>query len=152
MRRATVAARRLAVAPLTFALTFGPPAFAGSLAQPDAIDGVQLEASTRRLQLLVILDDDHVDSRPAMHALWVKLTRYQRYIVSGQALRDAAHGQTAANPSLRPEVVIVAPQQASSAEMQNLAGVKMAYDRRDIPVSIQPYVPGLHPRQPRDDP
>lgn len=142
-------ARRLSIA-LTAALLTAP-ALAGSLSRPDEVDLTQLDAGTGRLQLMVILDEDHVDSRPAMHALWVKLARYQRYIVSGQALKEAARTHPAANPALRPEVVIVAPQAASSAEMQNLAGVKMAYDRQDIPVAVQPYVPGLHARPRRTD-
>lgn len=145
-RRLPALVRRLSIVLCIAAC--GGPARAGSLDQPDDIDLTQLDASTRRLQLLVILDDEHVDSRQAMHALWVKLTRYQRYIVDGRALKD----HPAADPRLRPEVVIVAPQEASSAEMQNLAGVKMAYDRRDIPVAVQPYVPGLHARPRRDYP
>ena len=84
-------------------------ALAGSLAQPDAVDLTQLDPATHRLQLLVILDDDHVDSRQTVNALYAKINRYQRYIASGRALKDAAGASLAANPALRPVVVIVAP-------------------------------------------
>lgn len=119
---------------------------AGSLGDPDQVDGLELEPKTGRLRLLVILGEDRVNTRPAVKALYRKFNRYQDFIESGEALRAAPN----ANPALRPVVVLVGPQGASSGEMQNLEGLKLAASKAGAAVEVLPHQPGLAPKPVRN--
>jgi hypothetical protein len=128
----------LALATLVVALV----AHAGGLEKPDHVDLIELEGATSRALLLVLLDEDRVNTRPAIKTLFKKVNNYLDFVNSGQ-LKDAAPN---ANMALPPKIVVYGPKDATSAEMQNLAGLKLAGQKAGVEVEVQPYRPGLKPR------
>jgi hypothetical protein len=128
---------RLLLGIATFVVLSG--ARAGGLERLDQVDLIELDPKTSQLQLLVLLEEDRVDSRPAVRALYKKFNNYQDFIDSGQALAAAPN----ASKTLRPVVVVVAPRDATSGEMQNLAGLKLAASKVRADVEVRPYTPGI---------
>ena len=112
---------------------------AGGLEKLDQVDLIELDPKTSQLQLLVLLDEDRIDTRAAVKALYRKFNNYQDFIDSGQALTAVPSG----NKTLRPLVVVVAPKDATNAEMQNLAGLKLAASKVNAEVEVRPYAPGV---------
>ena len=115
---------------------------AGNLERLDQVDLVELEAETSRAQLVVLLEDDRVNTRQAVKALFKKVNNYLDFVDSGQ-LKEAA---PAASPSHRPKIIVYGPRDATSGEMQNLAGLKLAGQKAGVEVEVLPHQPGLKPR------
>lgn len=116
--------------------------YAQSLDRLDQVDLVELDPKTSRIQLLIVLGEDRPNTRQAVKALYQKFNNYQDFIASGQALVAAPTGST----TLRPIVVLVGPKDATSGEMQNLAGLKLAASKVGATVEVRPYEPGLRPK------
>ena len=127
---------------LLIALCAFTSARAGGLENLNQVDLVELEPRTSQLQLLVLLEDDRVNTKQAMKALFRKLNNYQDFINSGQALAVAPNS----SQKLRPVVVLVAPREATSGELQNLAGLKLAALRAGAEVEVWPHVAGIKAR------
>jgi hypothetical protein len=116
--------------------------YAQSLDRLDQVDLIELDPKTSQIQLLVILGEDRANTRQAVKALYKKFNNYQDFITSGQAVAAAPTGST----TLRPVVVLVGPKEATSGEMQNLAGLKLAASKVGAAVEVRPYEPGLRPK------
>lgn len=121
---------------------------AGSLDRPDHIDAIELEAGTSRALLLVLLEEDRINTRPAMRALVRKVNRYLDFVRSGQLTRAAR----TANAAHQPRIVVYGPREATSAEMQNLAGLRQAGRKAGVEVEVLPHRPGIRPRPVRITP
>ena len=115
---------------------------AGNLERVDQVDLIELEANTSRAQLVVLLEEDKVNSKVAMKTLFKKVNNYLDFVESSQ-LKEAAPN---ANTTLRPRIVVYGPRDASSAEMQNLAGLKLAGQRAGVEVEVQEFKAGIRPR------
>ncbi len=115
---------------------------AGNLQRLDQVDLIELDAKTSRAQLIVLLDDDKVDTKTAMKTLFKKVNGYLDFVESGQ-LKEAV---PTASTSLRPKIVVYGPRDATSAEMQNLAGLKLAGQKAGVEVEVQVFQAGLKPR------
>ena len=109
---------------------------AGGLERLDQVDLIELDPKTSQLQLLVLLDEDRVNTRQAVKALYKKFNNYQDFIQSGQALASTPNGSKA----LRPVVILVAPKEATSGEMQNLAGLKLAAAKAGVEVEVRSHI------------
>jgi hypothetical protein len=118
---------------------WGRIACAGSLDRLDQVDLIELDPKTSQLQLLVVLEEDRVNTRQAVKALYKKFNNYQDFIESGQALAAAPN----ASKTLRPVVVVYAPKEATSGEMQNLAGLKLAASKVGAVVEVRPHATGV---------
>ncbi|MGM9482306.1 DUF6572 domain-containing protein [Roseateles sp. NT4] len=127
--------------PLAAACLF-TAAHAGSLDRADQVDLIELDGKTSQARLLVLLEEDRVNTRPAMKSLFKKVNNYLAFVDSGQ-LKEAA---PTANPSLRPRIVVHGPKEASTAEMPNLAGLKLAGQKAGVEVEVLAYQPGIRPR------
>jgi hypothetical protein len=125
--------------PLLLLATFASGAFAQSLQRLDQVDLIELDPKTSQIRLLVVLGEDRVNSRQAVKALYKKFNNYQDFITSGQVLAAAPNGST----TVRPVVVVMAPREASSAELQNLEGLKLAASKVGAAVEVRPYVAAL---------
>ena len=77
------------IAIFLIALSAFTSARAGGLENLNQVDLVELEPRTSQLQLLVLLEDDRVNTKQAMKALFRKVNNYQDFITSGQALAVA---------------------------------------------------------------
>jgi len=128
----------LPVAALLTALSAG----AGNLERLDQVDLIELDARTSRAQLLILLEEDKVDTKQAMKALFKKVNNYLDFVDSGQ-LKDAAPNASA---TLRPKIVVYGPREATTAEMQNLAGLKLAGQKAGVEVEVQVHQAGIKPR------
>ena len=117
-------------------------ASAGNLGRFDQVDLIELDANTARAHLVVLLDEDKVDSKLAMKALFKKISSYLDFVESGQ-LKDAAPN---ASTVLRPKIMVYGPRDATSAEMQNLAGLRLAGQKAGIEVEVQAFQAGIKPR------
>jgi hypothetical protein len=115
---------------------------AGNLERADQVDLIELEPKTSRAQLVVLLEEDKVNTKLAMKALFKKVNNYLDFVESGQ-LKEAAPNASA---SLRPKIVVYGPRDASSAEMQNLAGLKLAGQKAGVEVEVQAFQAGIKPR------
>jgi hypothetical protein len=115
------------------------PLFAQSLEKLEQVDLIELDPKTSQIRLLVVLGESRVNTRQAVKALYKKYNNYQDFITSGQALAAAPNG----NPKMRPLVVVVGPKEATSGEMQNLDGLKLAASKVGAVVEVIPYVPAL---------
>lgn len=115
---------------------------AQSLDRLDQVDLIELDPKTSQIQLLIILNEDRVNTRQAVKALYQKFNNYQDFINSGQATAAAPTGSTA----VRPVVVLVGGKEATSGEMQNLAGLKLAASKVGAAVEVRPYESGLRPK------
>jgi hypothetical protein len=73
----------LSVALLSLAAT----ANAGNLERLDQVDLIELELKTSRALLVVLLEEDKVNTRPAMKALFKKVNNYLDFVASGQRQR-----------------------------------------------------------------
>jgi hypothetical protein len=69
---------------------------AGNLARPDQVDLVEPDARTSQAIAMVLLDEDRVDSRFAMNALFRNVNRYPDFVNSGQS-KDAVPAESSAN-------------------------------------------------------
>ena len=128
---------------LAFALALtAVAAHAGNLQRLDQVDLIELEVSTARAQLVVLLDDDRIDTKISLKALFKKVNNYLDFVDSGQ-IREAAPN---ASGTIQPKIVVYGPRDATSGEMQNLAGLKLAGSKAGIEVEVRPYEPGLRPR------
>ena len=132
------------MSPLAPAILFLMPlaAIAGGLGSLNQVDLVELEATTNRAVLVVLLEDDRINTRPAYRTLFKKVNNYMEFVQSGQ-LREVAPNASA---SLPPKIVIYGPREASTAEMQNLNGLKLAGQKAGIEVEVLPFRPGLRER------
>jgi hypothetical protein len=117
-------------------------ASAQSLQRLDQVDSIELDAKTSQIRLLVVLGEERVNTRQAVKALYKKFNNYQDFITSGQALVAAPNGSA----SIRPVVVFFGPKEATSGEMQNLEGLKLAASKVGAAVEVRPYAPGLSPK------
>ena len=117
-------------------------ACAGNLDRLDQVDLIELEENTSRAQLVILLDEDRVDTKQAMKAVFRKVNHYLDFAASGQ-LKVAAPN---ASLSLSPKIVVYGPRDATSAEMQNLAGLKLAGQKAGIEVEVRPFQVGIKPR------
>ncbi len=115
---------------------------AGGLDKPDHVDLIELEGPTSRALLVVLLEEDRVNTRLALKILFKKVNNYLDFVDTGQ-LKDAAPN---ASTTLRPKIVVYGPKGATSGEMQNLAGLKLAGQKAGVEVEVQPYRPGIKPR------
>ncbi len=115
---------------------------AGNLERVDQVDLIELEANTLRAQLVVLLEENKVSSKVAMKTLFKKVNNYLDFVESGQ-LKEAAPN---ANATLRPKIVVYGPREGSSAEMQNLAGLKLAGQRAGVEVEVHKFKAGIKPR------
>lgn len=127
---------------LLASIAFATTAQAGNLDRPDQVDLIELDAKTARAQLVVLLEDDRVNSRPAVKPLFKKVNNYLDFVESGQ-LKAAV---PAASTSLRPKIVVYGPREARSGEMQNLAGLKLAGQNAGVEVEVLPYQLGIKSR------
>jgi hypothetical protein len=134
--------RTSAAALLSAALLLAAQAHAGSLERLDHVDLIELDPKTSTGQLLIVLDEDRVNTRQSVKALYKKFNNYQDFIDSGQVLEAAPN----ISKERRPVVVVYAPKDATSGEMQNLAGLKLAASKVGAPVEIRPYAPGVKQR------
>ena len=117
-------------------------AHAGNLERLDQVDLIELEARTSQAQLVVLLEDDRVNTRQTVKALFKKVNNYLDFVDSGQ-LKDAA---PKASQTIRPKIIVYGPREATSGEMQNLAGLKLAGQKAGVEVEVLPHQPGLKPR------
>jgi hypothetical protein len=127
---------------LTALLSLAATANAGNLEHLDQVDLIELELKTSRALLVLLLEEDKVNTRPAMKALFKKVNNYLDFVASGQ-LKDAAPNASA---TLRPKIVVYGPRDATSAEMQNLAGLKLAGQKAGVEVEVQPHQAGIKSR------
>lgn len=119
-----------------------PCARAQNLEHLDQVDLVSIDPRTSQIQLVIILGTDHVNTRPALKALYKKFNKYQDFITSGQAAAAAPTG----SKSLPPTVVVMAPQDATIGEMQNIAGLKLAASRVGAEIEVFAHDAALRPR------
>ena len=126
----------------TVLLSLALAANAGNLERLDQVDLIELELKTSRALLVLLLEEDKVNTRPAMTAVFKKVNNYLDFVASGQ-LNEAAPNASA---TLRPKIVVYGPRDATSAEMQNLAGLKLAGQKAGVEVEVQPYQPGIRAR------
>ena len=115
---------------------------AGNLDRLDQVDLIELDEKTSRAQLVILLDEDKVDTKQAMKTLFKKVNNYLDFVETGQLKAAAPNASTA----LRPKIVVYGPREATSAEMQNLAGLKLAGQKAGIEVEVQQYQAGIKPR------
>ncbi len=115
---------------------------AGSLERIDQVDLIELEPKTSRAQLVVLLEEDKINTKVAMKILFKKVNNYLDFVESGQ-LKEAAPNASA---TLRPKIVVYGPRDASSAEMQNLAGLKLAGQKAGVEVEVQAFLAGIKAR------
>jgi hypothetical protein len=115
---------------------------AGNLERIDQVDLIELEPKTSRAQLVVLLEEDKVNTKLAIKALFKKVNNYLDFVDSGQ-LKEAAPNASA---ELRPKIVVYGPRDATSAEMQNLAGLKLAGQKAGVEVEVQAFQAGIKPR------
>jgi hypothetical protein len=115
---------------------------AGNLERIDQVDLIELEPKTSRAQLVVLLEEDKVNTKMAMKALFKKVNNYLDFVDSGQ-LKEAAPNASA---TLRPKIVVYGPRDATSAEMQNLAGLKLAGQKVGVEVEVQAFQASVKPR------
>jgi hypothetical protein len=130
--------------PLQFlaAIALATNAQAGKLERLDQVDLIELEAKTSRAQLVVLLEDDRVNTRQALKALFRKVNNYLDFVDSGQ-LKEAAPTASATH---RPKIVVYGPREATNGEMQNLAGLRLAGQKAGVEVEVLSHQPGLKPR------
>ena len=115
---------------------------AGNLERLNQVDLIELEAKTARALLVILLEEDQVNTKQAMKALFKKVNNYLDFVDSGQ-LKEAAPNASA---TLRPKIVVYGPREATSAEMQNLAGLKLAGQKVGVEVEVQAFQAGLKAR------
>ena len=115
---------------------------AGNLDRLDQVDLIELDEKTSRAQLVILLDDDKVDTKQAMKTLFKKVNNYLDFVDSGQLKATAPNAST----TLSPKIMVYGPREATSAEMQNLAGLKLAGRKAGIEVEVQPYQAGIKAR------
>jgi hypothetical protein len=115
---------------------------AGNLERIDQVDLIELEPKTSRAQLVVLLEEDKVNTKMAMKALFKKVNNYLDFVDSGQ-LKEAAPNASA---TLRPKIVVYGPRDATSAEMQNLAGLNLAGQKVGVEVEVQAFQASVKPR------
>ena len=125
--------------PPLIATLFAVAANAGSLDQIDQVDAIELEVSTSRALLLIVLEEDRVHTRPAMKALLKKVNRYLHFFLSGQ-LKEAAPNADATH---HPKIVVYGPREATTGEMQNLAGLRLAGQKVGVDIVVLPHQPGI---------
>lgn len=130
-----------AVLPLTL-LALVAVAHAGNLDRLDQVDLIELDAKSSQAQLIVLLEDDRVNTRQSVKALFKKVNNYLNFVDSGQ-LKEAA---PKASQTLRPKIIVYSPREATSGEIQNLAGLKLAGQKAGVEVEVLPHQPGLKPR------
>jgi hypothetical protein len=118
------------------------PARAGGLERLDQVDLIELEAGTSRAQLAVLLDEDRVNTKQSLKALFKKVNNYLDFVYSGQ-IKEAAPN---ASSTLQPKIVVYGPKDATSGEMQNLAGLKLAGTKAGVEVEVRPHQLGLRSR------
>ena len=123
-------------------LSLAISARAGNLERLDQVDLIELETKTSRAQLVILLEDDRVNTRQAVKALFKKVNNYLDFVESGQ-LKEAA---PTASATLRPKIIVYGPREATSGEMQNLAGLKLAGQKAGVEVEVLAHQPGLKPR------
>ena len=128
--------------PLLLLAAFASGVFAQSLQRLDQVDLIELDPKTSQIRLLVVLGEERINNRQAVKALYKKFNNYQDFIASGQVLTVAPNGST----SVRPVVVLIAPREATSGEMQNLEGLKLAASKVGAAVEVRSYVPALSPK------
>lgn len=116
--------------------------YAGGLERLDQVDLLELEPKTGRALLVVLLDEDRVNTRQAYRALFKKVNNYLDFVESGQLKSSAPQ----ASESARPKIVVYGPKDATTAEMQNLAGLKLAGQKAGVEVEVLPHAPGLKAR------
>ena len=115
---------------------------AGNLDRLDQVDLIELDEKTSRAHLVILLDDDKVDTKQAMKTLFKKVNNYLDFVDSGQLKAAAPNAST----TLSPKIMVYGPREATSAEMQNLAGLKLAGRKAGIEVEVQPYQAGIKAR------
>jgi hypothetical protein len=124
------------------ALLVALSARAGNLDRIDQVDLIELDPKTSRAQLIVLLEDDKVNTKVAIKTLFKKVNSYLDFVDSGQ-LKEAAPNASA---TLRPKIVVYGPRDATSAEMQNLEGLKLAGQKAGVEVEVQAFVAGIKAR------
>jgi hypothetical protein len=115
---------------------------AGSLSKLDHVDLIELEANTSRPVLVVLLEQDRVNTRQAVKSLFKKVNNYLDFARSGQLKEAAPNSST----TLRPKIIVYGPEGATSGEMQNLDGLKLAGQKAGVEVEVLPYRAGIKPR------
>jgi hypothetical protein len=105
---------------------------AGSLDRLDQVDLIELEPKTAQAHLVVLLEEERVNTRQSLKALYKKVNSYQ----------DAPN----ISRTVRPQVVVYAPKEATIGELQNLAGLKLAGSKAGIEVEVRAYQAGMKPR------
>ena len=114
----------------------------GNLDRIDQVDLIELDPQTSRAQLIVLLEEDKVNTKVAMKTLFKKVNSYLDFVDSGQ-LKEAAPNASA---TLRPKIVVYGPRDATLAEMQNLAGLKLAGQRAGVEVEVKAFMAGIKAR------
>jgi hypothetical protein len=112
------------------------PVFAGSLDRLGEVDAIRISPSNGQATIVLVLEE-RILNREVARKLHKKLNEYQQYARSEQFFKH--HPRASAD--LPVILLVMVPTPVSTAEMQNLTGIKNQFGRHGVKVAVEQFEP-----------